>query len=167
MKAVVLFTCLSVLATTHPALADTFDVSQPGVIAQPDQLLPTTKPLFSASSQPADRNHISLEDKHDRTINRLWLGAIAAVVAANAFDAGSSWGKRDGNSFLASPDGTFGAKGASIKAGMTAGIIIPQILLLRGKSDLKKRVAIVGYAEAAFIAAVSVHNLGVAPPAKQ
>ena len=122
---------------------------------------PNSRLVFRASLWP---NGLSIEDQRDRKVNRLWLGAIAAVVAANAFDAGSSWGKREGNSFLASPDGTFGTKGASIKAGITAGMIIPQILLLRGKSNLKKRVAIVDYAEAGIITAVSVHNLKVAAP---
>jgi hypothetical protein len=76
-------------------------------------------------------------------------------------DAASSWGKLEGNSLLASPDGTFGAKGMSIKVGIAAGVVLPQILLRKHK-NLKSKFAIANFAEAGLFGGVAIHNMGIA-----
>lgn len=67
------------------------------------------------------------EDRRERTMNRIWVASLFAMAAASAMDAATSWGKPEGNSLLASTDGTFGAKGMSIKVGVAAGTVLPQV----------------------------------------
>jgi hypothetical protein len=100
------------------------------------------------------------EDTRDRVMNRLWMTSIAALLTATSLDAVTSWGKREGNSLLASSDGRFGAKGLSIKAGSAAAVLIPQVLWRKHK-DLKPAFAAGNIAEASIFAGVSVHNLQV------
>lgn len=100
------------------------------------------------------------ENPHDVFMNRLWVGSIFADVAGTSLDAATSWGKREGNSLLASSDGTFGMKGASIKAAFAAVVIVPQICL-RKHSELKTVFALGNFAEAAVFAGTAVHNLRI------
>jgi hypothetical protein len=101
--------------------------------------------------------------RHDRLMNRIWIASMLAMAAASGFDAETSWGKLEANSLLASRDGTFGAKGVSIKAGAAAAIIIPQILFRKHK-DLRVKFAIGNFAGAAVFSGVAIHNLGIAAP---
>ncbi|MDQ2774713.1 MAG: hypothetical protein M3Y57_07290 [Acidobacteriota bacterium] len=104
-----------------------------------------------------------VETPHDRTMQRLWIGSMLAMAGATAFDAASSWGKSEGNGFLASPDGTFGARGLSIKAAIAAAVIVPQLLLRRHK-ELNMKFLTGNFVQAGIFTAVSVHNLGINRP---
>jgi hypothetical protein len=50
----------------------------------------------------------------------LWRTSAAVLVAANAMDIHSSWGKHELNPALAGPDCNFGREGALIKVALTA-----------------------------------------------
>lgn len=102
----------------------------------------------------------TVDDSHDRFVNRLWISSIVAAVVGTSFDAASSWGQREGNSFLASSDGRFGAKGLGIKAGFAAATIIPQICLRR-RTALKPAFTLGNFVEASLFTGVSVHNLHI------
>lgn len=102
----------------------------------------------------------TIEDRHEKTMNRIWVASLFAMAAASGMDAASSWGKWEGNPLLASRDGTFGAKGMSIKAGIAAGVIVPEILLRKHK-NLKPKFAIGNFAEAALFGGVAIHNIGI------
>jgi len=104
------------------------------------------------------------ENPHDAFMNRLWMASIFADIAGTSLDAATSWGKREGNSLLASSDGTFGAKGVSIKAAFAAAILVPQ-LCLRKHDELKRVFAVGNFAEAAFFAGIAVHNSRIHPAA--
>lgn len=101
-----------------------------------------------------------VETAHDRFINRLWITSIVANIGASTFDAASSWGKQEGDPFLASPGGAFGAKGVALKAGLAGAIIVPQICL-RKHRDLKGLFAGANFIEAGVFTGVAVHNLQV------
>jgi hypothetical protein len=135
-------------------------------LAKPGQIVPASnailQPAAGFSSIAATRVDIQ-EQRHDRIVNRVWVGSMLAMVAATAMDAGTSVGKYEGNSLLASSNGTFGAKGISIKAGVAAGTIITEVLLRKHK-DLRTKFAIGNFGETAFFAAVAVHNMGIASP---
>lgn len=140
-------------------------ITEPGVLAAP-ALPPHTFTLIPSSTDlsPAKTQVAQPETAHDRKINRIWVSALIAIAAANAFDAGSSWGKMEGNSLLASSDGTFGGKGLAIKSATAGALIIPQILLLRHHESLKGRAAIGDFATAGLLTGVSIHNLSVRAP---
>lgn len=82
---------------------------------------------------------------------------MGALIAATALDAASSWGHREGNSLLASSDGTFGPKGLSIKIASAAAVLAPQVMLRR-HAILLRPFAIANAGETAFYTAAAVHN---------
>ncbi len=69
----------------------------------------------------------------------------------------------EGNSFLASSNGSFGAKGIALKAGIGAAMIVPEILLRKHK-DLLTKFAVGNFALAAVYGAAAIHNLGISSP---
>lgn len=132
-------------------------VSQPGVLAQ--SVLPSldARPLIS---DIPSQNSMARAEHHEKVMHRLWLCSMGAVLASTSFDAATSWGKREGNGLLASSNGEFGMRGVSIKTGMAAAVIIPQ-LLLRKHKDLRGKFMLGNFAEAGIFTGVSIHNLHV------
>jgi hypothetical protein len=100
------------------------------------------------------------------SVNRLWVASLFAVAAASGMDAATSWGKYEGNSLLASSNGRFGTKGITIKAGLGAAALIPQIFFMRNHKQLRSRLAISNFAEAAVFTGIAVHNIGVVAPGR-
>ncbi len=95
------------------------------------------------------------EQTHAR---RLWISSVVAIAGASAFDAGTSWGKMEGNGFLASSNGTFGMKGVSIKAAIAAAVLIPQVVVGRHHPQLWRRFTVGNFAEAGMYGAIGAHN---------
>jgi hypothetical protein len=85
------------------------------------------------------------------------------MLAATSADAYTSWHKQEGNSFLASSNGTFGAKAVGIKVGLTSAVLIPQLLLRRNR-ELRKGFIIENFVSAGLFSAVAIHNAGVTAP---
>ncbi len=162
MRSLILKGTTAVLLIGSTATLFSQSVTRAGQIAAGSEavlsrgLAPAVSPSVSVANKLT-----SVEDRHDRMINRIWIASMLAMAAATGMDAGTSWGKREGNSLLASSDGTFGAKGLSIKAGVAAGVIVPQVLLRRHKY-LRSKFAIGNFAEAALFGGVAIHNAGIA-----
>ncbi len=142
--------------------------------ASENALQPTSQPgQLTAAADLAIRPSVAIkapatrfdtaENSHRKTVNRLWIASMCSVAASTSMDAATSWGKREGNSFLASSNGTFGERGVSIKAGMLAAVVVPQILF-RHHQDLKSKFAIGNFVEAGIFTGVSIHNLGISAP---
>lgn len=136
-------------------------------VTKPGQLGSGSAAVFEPGIEPAVPPAVTvtnsigtIEDRHEKTMNRIWVASLFAMAAARGMDAASSWGKWEGNPLLASRDGTFGAKGMSIKAGIAAGVIVPEILLRKHK-NLKPKFAIGNFAEAALFGGVAIHNIGI------
>jgi hypothetical protein len=138
------------------------DVVKPGQIGVESAavIAPGVEPM-SSPSVTVTNTVATVEDRHEKKMNRIWVASLFAMAAASGMDAASSWGKLEGNSLLASPDGTFGAKGMSIKVGIAAGVVLPQILLRKHK-NLKSKFAIANFAEAGLFGGVAIHNMGIA-----
>ena len=149
-----------ILGSAGPIAAQS--VNSPGQLASASQPAPAVAPAsFSRNFIRTDL--AGTDDKHSKTLNHLWIASMLAMAAASGMDAGTSWGKLEGNSLLASPDGRFGAKGVSIKVGIAAGVIIPQILLRRHR-ELRMPFSLGNFAQAAIFGGIAIHNLGVAAP---
>ena len=159
-------TALMIIGGTGLVSAQT--AIQPGQLATAPRIhLPNDDTPTNASGAMPKTTIANPEDPHDRFMNRLWIASMFAAVAGSTADAASSWGKREGNSLLASSNGTFGAKGASIKAGIAAAVIIPQICMRKHK-DMKGVFVFGNFAEAAVFAGAAVHNLHIqSAPATQ
>jgi hypothetical protein len=134
-------------------------------LAKPGQLAPASNAIVQPASYSfINRTKIDVqEQRHDRIVNRVWIGSIIAMVAATGMDAGTSIGRYESNALLASSNGTFGAKGISIKAGVAAGTIITEVLLRKHK-DLRTKFAIGNFGEAALFTAVAARNMDIAAP---
>lgn len=96
-------------------------------------------------------------------MNRVWIGSIALMLAGNAADAATSWHKQEGNGLLASSNGTFGGKAIGIKVGVTAAILMPQ-LLLRHHTELRKEFIIGNLIDAGLFGGTAIHNAGIKAP---
>ncbi len=165
MRSLIVRSAAAVLITLSTGTLFAQSVTKPGQLAAESAAVfsPGVSPV-EGSSSARYRSQISrFEDRHDRIMNRVWVASMLSMVAATGFDAGTSWGKREGNSLLASSNGTFGAKGLSIKAGVAAGVIVPE-LLFRHHKDLKSKFAIGNFAEAAVFSGVAIHNIGISGP---
>ena len=103
------------------------------------------------------------EDRHERRLKYLWIASIFAMAAGTGADAATSWHKRESNGLLASSDGTFGAKGLAIKAGLAGGLLVPQILF-RKHTDLRTAFTVGNFAQAGIFTGVAIHNAGIARP---
>lgn len=115
--------------------------------------------LFTA---PAPSSKVTIanvtETPRERRIRGIWLASIAAMTAGTAADAYSSWHKRESNSFLASSNGTFGVKGAVLKAGIASSVLVPQIVFRRHK-EWHLAFAASNFLEAGIFSGATVHNL--------
>lgn len=94
----------------------------------------------------------------------LWRASVAALAAANIMDVQSSWGKGELNPALAGGGGTFGARGALLKAGVIGGAVALQFLILRhGPSKrLCRAVAAINFGGAGLAGSSAVRNWRVA-----
>jgi hypothetical protein len=146
------------LALGSASLSQAQTVVQPGTLAT---AIPV--PAISSSAVLPNPSIAAVPEDRDKVPNRVWLASAFALGAASAFDAASSWGKREGNPLLASSNGEFGAKGVAVKAGITGALIVPQ-LWFRKRKEYRTKLAIVNFANAAFFTGVAIHNLTIAPP---
>lgn len=161
---------LAILAAVSGSLAAFAQaLTQPGQIALrpaavdavpsgPIQLSSTGELPFERSLQPAR----SVRSNGERRMATIWKISIATMLATSAWDAASSMGKVERNPLLASSDGTFGAKGVSIKFGLAGLSLAPQ-LMLRNHKELRKVFAIANFVDAGIFAAVAAHNMGIEP----
>jgi hypothetical protein len=147
------------LAANLAAAAET--VAQPGQLAA--SFPPPGGTETAALIRPSNLSPIAADDRHDRTTKRIWMASIAAALAGSAADSATSWGKREGNGLLASGDGTFGGRAVGVKAGITAAVLVPQILL-RNHTNLRKKFIIANFIEAGVFAGTAAHNATIAAP---
>ncbi|SRR5258708_39219841 len=142
----------------------------PQETAQAETML---SPAFTAASPalrpalPAARtvetlaSEISTESEAGRAAS-VWRGrwtiSLAPLVAAQALDAASSYGLRELNPLLQSPNGGFGAKAVSIKFGAIAGLVGAEYLVVRKYPRSAKLFAIVNWTTAGATAGLAVHN---------
>lgn len=145
--------------------ADGAKTPQPGQLASAQVETPTASSDVASTSNGmlSPVSIANVGDRHDRMMERLWITSMVAAVAGTSLDAASSWGKMEGNSLLASSNGTFGGRAVAIKAALTAGVIIPQICLRKHK-EYRTAFTMGNFGEASVFAALAIHNLSVQKP---
>ncbi len=62
---------------------------------------------------------------------RIWLMSIPMLIAGNALDARSSWGKPETNGLLQGTAGRFDGRSAAIKFGITGALLAGQFTMVR------------------------------------
>ena len=141
---------LSVILLALPALAQ---VSQP---IQPGERNVT--PFAPAAVLARPQIGVVNPGRTGTPGRTLYRWSIAAVVAANAADAATSFGNREANPFLAAPGTRFGTASLAIKYGFTGGSLLMQHLVLRHRPDLQKRLAWLNFVTAGAQAGAAAHN---------
>lgn len=89
---------------------------------------------------------------------RQWAISLAPLLASQALDAASSYGMRELNPLLASSDGGFGMKAASIKFGVVGALAATEYFVVRKYPRSAKVFTVVNWTAAGATSALAVHN---------
>lgn len=89
---------------------------------------------------------------------RLLRWSKAVLIAASTADAATSWGKQEANPLLRSANGTYGARGVSIKLAFVGGSFVAQKLVQKRCHDCAAPLAVTNFAAAAFVGSVAARN---------
>jgi hypothetical protein len=87
---------------------------------------------------------------------RLYNWSAAALVAGNAADVASSFGRQEGNTVLGG--GTFGTSQIALKGAIVAGSLIAQHFILKRHPESAKAVAIANFAMGGAFGGLAVRN---------
>jgi len=93
-----------------------------------------------------------------RTWHRIWQASISAVLGGAAADAATSWGKYETNPALRSGGLAFGGRALGLKCGITAGLLAPQLLLVRHHPQAAKAAAIINFSAAGVLGFQAARN---------
>jgi len=108
---------------------------------------------FVTPEHGGDRSSASNSKWH-----RQWAISLAPLFASQALDAASSYGMRELNPLLASPDGGFGMKATSIKFGVIGALAATEYFLVKKYPRSAKVFTIVNWATAGATSALAVRN---------
>ena len=89
---------------------------------------------------------------------KLWWISVAALSAAHALDASSSWGYPESNGALRTPVGTFGLRGVQLKVAITGISVLAQWVVLCHHPQAAKTFSKVNLVLAGTEAAIAVRN---------
>jgi len=94
-----------------------------------------------------------------RTI--LFRASVVAITAATTADVGSSWGGAEMTPYLRSPDGRFGARGATLKAGILAGTLLTEYWLVKKRPNSAGAITVFNAASAAVSTRIAIRNVRI------
>lgn len=105
-----------------------------------------------------------VETKPNKTETFLWKASVAAFVASQAADIGSSLTSSgyEANPMLCGADGRFGRKAVLIKSAATVGIVLAERYVVRRWPKARKLFTIVNFGVASLNFQVTVHNIRLA-----
>jgi hypothetical protein len=89
---------------------------------------------------------------------RQWAVSLAPLFVSQSLDSASSYGMRELNPLLASPNGGFGMKAASIKFGVVGGLVGVEYLLVKKYPRSAKFFTIVNWTTAGATTGLAIHN---------
>jgi hypothetical protein len=97
----------------------------------------------------------------DQTSFNRWKLSLAPVFASQALDLASSYGMRELNPMLASADGRFGAKGAGLKLGASAGLLGVEYLIVRKYPQSARVFTKINWPVSIVTAGFAAHNFAI------
>jgi hypothetical protein len=110
-------------------------------------------------------HNLKEESRIEQKAQKRWMWSAIALTAASFADVHSSWGKSEANGLLRSSNGTFGAKGLGIKAGMVGGILLGQHLIVSKNPKLAGATTFANYGMAGLKLSVATRNYQISKPA--
>jgi hypothetical protein len=144
--AVSLLFSLPVIAQVNPAIPAATLVERDMLLAPAS---PSTPPWVEKWKQP------------ETSGKNLYTWSVAAVIAANAADAVTSWQLHEANPLIAGPSSKFGMTSLAIKTGFVATSLILQHVALRHRPDLYRRLAWTNFITAGAIGGAASYNAGL------
>jgi hypothetical protein len=93
--------------------------------------------------------------------SKVWKWSAAALVAGSTMDVASSYGYREANGLLASPNGRLSNRGTAIKLGAMAGVVGLQYYLVKKHPKLEKPFVVTNFALAGMYSTVAFRNYAV------
>lgn len=90
-----------------------------------------------------------------------WKWSLAPLVASQALDITSSYGKRELNPLLAGPQGQFGVQSSLLKVGVTVGLIGVEYLIVKAHPSAARTFTKLNWAAAALTTGFAVHNFSI------
>ena len=124
-------------------------------------ILPTGHPTID---QLSSNDFVTPERGGDRSSannakwHRQWAISLAPLFASQALDAASSYGMRELNPLLASPNGGFGMKATTLKFGVIGALAATEYFVVRKYPRTAKVFTIVNWTAAGATSALAVHN---------
>jgi hypothetical protein len=103
----------------------------------------------------------SYEQQRNAQALRAWKRSVVPLVISQSLDVASSYGMRELNPMLAGPDGRFGAKALTIKAGTTAAIVGVEYLIAKKWPGAASLLSKLNWASSALTGAFAVHNYSI------
>ena len=102
---------------------------------------------------------LAAQDNPRRTWRRIWQTSVAAVLAGDAADAATSWGKYETNATLRGGGAAFGGRALGVKCGITAAVLLPQFVLMRRHGEAFKAGAAINFTAAGVLTAQAALNI--------
>lgn len=97
----------------------------------------------------------------DRAALKSWKVSLAPLIASQALDASSSYGMRELNPLLASSNGGFEMKAASIKLGATGVIVGVEYLIVRKYPRSARVISKLNWTSGIVTTGLAVHNFAI------
>jgi hypothetical protein len=133
-----------------------------GTLATPanaaDALLPASASTLLRSTPSSIEGLSDPTGRAATKWRRQWAISLAPLVASQSLDAASSYGMRELNPLLASPDGGFGMKATGVKFGVAGALVGVEYFLVRKYPRSAKFFTIVNWTTAGATTGLAVHN---------
>lgn len=125
-------------------------------VASAADLSPVMQPLSmdTAARRAADQASY-------QTSYRMWKISLAPVIASQTLDVASSYGMRELNPMLAGADGRFGARGAGIKLGATAGLLGIEWLIVKHHPRAARVLSKINFSVSIVTTGLAAHNFAI------
>jgi hypothetical protein len=120
--------------------------------------------LLAPSAALFPAGHASVREQfpnHDAKWHKRWAVSLAPLFVSESLDAASSYGMRELNPLLASPDGGFGMKAASVKFGVIGALAGVEYVLVKKYPRSARFFAIANWTTAGATTGLAVHNFGL------
>ena len=108
-----------------------------------------------ASDLPAVRESV------EQSAMKSWKISLAPLIASQVLDVASSYGLRELNPLLTSPNGGFDQKATTIKLGATGGLVALEYLIVRKHPRAARVISKLNWTTGIVTTGFAVHNFAI------
>ncbi|MEP7354465.1 MAG: hypothetical protein ABI824_14660 [Acidobacteriota bacterium] len=146
------------MSTTHAENLSPAMIT-PGVVMAPVSAnLTELRSVKSSANGYSSSVHSDMRRAEDL---RAWKRSVVGVVGSQSLDVISSYGMIERNPLLASTNGGFGAKAASIKFGTTAAVVGIEYFLVKKYPSAARLISKLNWSSSVLTSGLAVHNFAI------